>query len=58
MMGNWKELAKKKEKPKMVTASGHTFKDVGDKLNYGIFHPDTGDKLLGWIRKYCVDRKE
>jgi len=57
-MGNWKELAKKKEKPKMVTTSGHTFEDVGDKLNYGIFHPDTGDKLLGWIRKYCVDRKE
>lgn len=33
------------------------FKDVGDKLNYAIYHEDVenGEKLLGWIRKYCVE---
>jgi hypothetical protein len=36
------------------------FKDVGKKLDYAVFHPDVenGKRLLGWIRKYCVDRKE
>ena len=39
---------------------GFIFKDVKDKLNYAIFHKDVenGEKLLGWIRKYCVDRKD
>ena len=36
------------------------FKEVGNKLNYAVFHPnvENGKKLLGWIRKYCVDKKK
>lgn len=57
-MSDWAEKAKKKT-PKMVKAQeGFEYRDVGNKLDYGIYHKDTGDKLLGWIRKYCVDRKE
>ena len=38
----------------------YIFKEVGDKLNYAIYHSDVkdGKKLLGWIRKSSVDRKD
>ena len=33
------------------------YRELGKKLDYGIFHPkvENGEKLLGWIRKFCVD---
>lgn len=54
----WKEQYKMKRdlKVKMVDALGFEYREVGDKLNYGVFHDDikNGEKLLGWIRKYLI----
>lgn len=40
--------------------NGFIFKDVGSKLDYAIFHPDIeeGKSIVGWIRKFCVNRKD
>jgi hypothetical protein len=47
------------KKPPTSVEQGFIFKEVGDKLNYAIYHKqDNGKKLLGWIRKYCVDEKD
>ncbi len=55
------ETARKK-KPRKKKLSpveqGFIFKDVGDKLNYAIHHKDHGDKILGWIRKYCIPAED
>jgi len=44
------------EKIVHTNKNGFIFKDVGNKLDYGIFHSSIngGKKLLGWIRKFCI----
>ena len=44
---------------KNLKERGFIFRDLGAKLDYGIFHKDveSGEKLLGWIRKYLVERE-
>jgi hypothetical protein len=39
---------------------GFYYKDMGDRKNpnYAILHKNTGDKILGWIRKYCIDEEK
>ena len=36
--------------------NGFIYKDMKNKLDYGIFHSsvEEGKKLLGWIRKFCI----
>jgi hypothetical protein len=44
---------------KTLNEKGFIFRDVGAKLDYAVFHKDVeaGEKVLGWIRKYVVDRE-
>ncbi len=49
--------ARKNRKPKKAKTwktMGLFARERGDKLNFGIFHVDNPEKLLGWIRKYAV----
>ncbi len=47
-------------KKKSLKEKGFLVKDVGNKLDYGIFRQkvNEGNTLLGWMRKFCVKPEE